>query len=223
MLQIFLTFVSIIYFNRTARFETRMLFVEGGTMRRMSKSNTDFRWLIVRGMKNASVILPRSSAGYLSKTSIRRTIPFRAETWVPGPPGPTLSRPARLWRFRILRPDQWDRISADENARKASRGERGITNRGEFYSRIFSFFFPRHCCDLEFLEKRKKKDRENYVRRNVRENKFLIFKGKPTLHLFGGIDFDRGYTMDSNTRILLLTCGCLSPLVNTHGCLIGRF
>lgn len=114
-------------------------------------------------------------------------------------------------------------LRISENARKASRGERGITNRGEFYSRIFSFFFPRHCCGLEFLEKRKKKDRENYVRRNVRENKFLIFKGKPTLHLFGGIDFDRGYTMDSNTRILLLTCGCLSPLVNTHGCLIGRF
>lgn len=90
----------------------------------------------------------------------------------------------------------------------------------------FSLFFFHATVVVKisnFWEREKKKDRENYVRRNVRENKFLIFKGKPTLHLFGGIDFDRGYTMDSNTRILLLTCGCLSPLVNTHGCLIGRF
>lgn len=89
---------------------------------------------------------------------------------------------------------------------------------------LFFFFHATVVVKISnFWEREKKKDRENYVRRNVRENKFLIFKGKPTLHLFGGIDFDRGYTMDSNTRILLLTCGCLSPLVNTHGCLIGRF
>lgn len=173
MLQIFLTFVSITYFNRTARFETRMLFVQGGTMRRMSKSNTDFRWLIVRGMKNASVILPRSSAGYLSKTSIRRTIPFRAETWVPGPPGPTLSRPARLWRFRILRPDQWDRISASPRTRGKPAVVKGESQIVANSIHAFSlFFFPRHCCgkDLEFLGKREKK-RQRKLRKTQRSRK----------------------------------------------------
>lgn len=160
MLQIFLTFVSITYFNRTARFETRMLFVEGGTMRRMSKSNTDFRWLIVRGMKNASVILPRSSAGYLSKTSIRRTIPFRAETWVPGPPGPTLSRPARLWRFRILRPDQWDRISASPRTRGKPAVVKGESQIVANSIHAFSLFFFHATVVVKisnFWEREKKK------------------------------------------------------------------
>lgn len=35
MLQIFVTFGRITYFNRTVRFETRMLFVQEGMMRRI--------------------------------------------------------------------------------------------------------------------------------------------------------------------------------------------